>query len=110
MKRYLPFVIIIAVLLIALVVGRALYRSANTGAPTIPTATVNTSSSIGNTASAVRSPAVVLPGAQPPHVQGGQSARVTLEEFGDFQCPPCRVLHGELKKVEAEYGDRLRVI
>jgi protein-disulfide isomerase len=33
-----------------------------------------------------------------------------IEEFGDFQCPPCGALHPELKKVEEEYGSRLRVV
>jgi protein-disulfide isomerase len=58
----------------------------------------------------VRETAKASPGAQPPHVRGDAGAPVTLEEFGDFQCPPCAALYPELKKVEAEYGTRLRVI
>jgi protein-disulfide isomerase len=50
------------------------------------------------------------PGAQPPHVRGTEQAAVTLEEFADFECPPCGALHPELKKIEAEYGARLRVV
>ncbi|HEX8286289.1 MAG TPA: thioredoxin domain-containing protein [Pyrinomonadaceae bacterium] len=51
------------------------------------------------------------PGADPPRALGGEAAgAVTLEEFADFQCPPCARLHPELKKVEAEYGPRLRVV
>lgn len=50
------------------------------------------------------------PGAQPPHARGVDAAPVTLEEFADFQCPPCGALHQELKKIEAEYGARLRVV
>jgi protein-disulfide isomerase len=49
-------------------------------------------------------------GAEPPHTRGEDQAAVTLEEFADFQCPPCGALHPELKKIEAEYGVRLRVI
>ena len=49
-------------------------------------------------------------GAAPPHARGADTAPVTLEEFADFQCPPCGSLHPELKKVEAEYGGRVRVI
>ena len=49
-------------------------------------------------------------GAEPPHVRGEAGAPVTIEEFADFQCPPCRKLHPELKKIESEYGNRLRVI
>lgn len=35
---------------------------------------------------------------------------VTLEEFGDYQCPPCGQLHPTLKKLKQEYGDRLKLI
>lgn len=50
------------------------------------------------------------PGAQPPHIRGNPNATVTLEEFADFQCGACGAYHPELKKIEAEYGDRLRVV
>ena len=35
---------------------------------------------------------------------------MTIEEFGDFQCIPCGNLFPKLKKVEADYGERLRVV
>jgi protein-disulfide isomerase len=35
---------------------------------------------------------------------------VTLEEFGDYQCPPCGVLHPELKRIKVEYGQRVRFV
>ena len=46
----------------------------------------------------------------PPHVRGAANAAITLEEFGDYQCPPCGILFHELKKIEKEYSDRLRLI
>lgn len=49
-------------------------------------------------------------GATPPHATGSQSAPVVIEEFADFQCPPCAALHAEMKPIKEEYGDRLRVI
>jgi len=49
-------------------------------------------------------------GAQPPHIRGNPNAPVTLEEFADFQCGACGAYHPQLKTIEAEYGDRLRVI
>jgi protein-disulfide isomerase len=58
----------------------------------------------------VRSLASASPGAQPAHVRGNPSAPAVLEEFGDFQCPPCGALYPELKKIEADYGERLAVI
>ena len=41
---------------------------------------------------------------------GSPHAPVTLEEFGDFECPTCGNYSAELKKIEGEYGDRLRVV
>jgi protein-disulfide isomerase len=35
---------------------------------------------------------------------------VTLEEFGDYQCPPCGELHPTLKKLKSEFGPRLNFI
>ena len=44
------------------------------------------------------------------HVRGAANAAVTLEEYGDFQCPPCGRLAGPLEQIEHDYGSRLRVI
>ncbi|MDQ2918286.1 MAG: DsbA family protein [Verrucomicrobiota bacterium] len=52
----------------------------------------------------------VSPGANAPHVRGDAKARVTLEEFGDFQCPPCATVAMSLSRIEHDYGDKLRVI
>ena len=93
MKRVLPFLIIIVVLLVALLVAWILIRS-----PQPTNSNIATSSGSEPT------------GAQPPHVRGNPNAPVTVEEFGDFQCPSCGVFYTELKKIEDEYGDRLRVI
>lgn len=50
------------------------------------------------------------PGAQPAHALGPQSAPVTLEEFGDYQCPPCAQSHPEVERIREEFGDRLRFV
>jgi protein-disulfide isomerase len=34
---------------------------------------------------------------------------VKLEEFGDFECPPCGLFHPILKQMEEEFGDKLHV-
>lgn len=49
-------------------------------------------------------------GVEEVHARGPDNAAVTLEEFGDFQCPPCGKLAGPLKEIEKDYGSRLRVI
>jgi protein-disulfide isomerase len=35
---------------------------------------------------------------------------VTLEEFGDYQCPPCGELHPSLKKMKQEFGSNLNFV
>jgi protein-disulfide isomerase len=35
---------------------------------------------------------------------------VTLEEFGDYQCPPCGELHPTLKKLKQKYGANLNFV
>ena len=47
---------------------------------------------------------------EPMHVRGGAKAKVTLEEFGDFQCAPCGRFYPVLKLMEQDYGDSLRVV
>ena len=94
MKRFLPFLIIAAVLIGALVVVLMLMRSSQRS---------------GSSNNATPDPSTPV-GAEPPHVRGNPNAPVTLEEFADFQCPSCGTYYPELKKIEAEFGDRLRVI
>jgi protein-disulfide isomerase len=43
------------------------------------------------------------------HIRGEADASVTLEEFGDFQCPSCATLSALIRKLEQDYGRRLRV-
>jgi protein-disulfide isomerase len=57
------------------------------------------------------SPTQIEPGADPAHALGNANAPVTLEEFGDFECPPCGMVHPILKSLAAEFGpNRLRII
>ena len=44
------------------------------------------------------------------HVQGSESAEVTLVEYGDFECPHCGRAYGVVKQVQAHFGDRLRFV
>lgn len=121
MKKILPFVIIAAVFVVALVVGIIFVRSAqspansnaSSGSTTISNSeTGNTAASNGPTSNGTTSsgPTLSAPGAVPPQVQGEATAAVTLEEFGDYQCPPCGGLHPVLKQIEKDYGTRVRLI
>ena len=95
MKRYLPFVIMAAVAVLTAGAGAILYRAKER-------------------TSAVGSPAVAgspgQPGAEPLHVRGDSGAPVTLEEFGDFQCPSCATASAVIGQLEQDYGRRLRVV
>jgi protein-disulfide isomerase len=44
------------------------------------------------------------------HVRGAANAAVTLEEFGDFQCPPCGALSEPLNQIEHDYHNKIRLI
>ena len=90
MRRFLPFAIIAAVLLVAAGSGLLLFRSKDSNTPM--------KIALGN------------PGAEPAHIRGGANARVTLEEFGDYECAPCGLLAATLLKVEHAYGNRVRVV
>jgi protein-disulfide isomerase len=137
MRRYLPFVIIGAVFLIALGSGLVLFQwkqppSAPTAplVPVVPAPTDTTTPNPQDTPTAPTTPsAPAVPDAsaapstpttpkaaparrdlQSPHIRGGANARVTIEEFGDFQCIPCAELFPTLVQVEKDYGERLRVV
>ena len=109
-NRYLPFAIIGGVLVAALVAALLLLRSPDSGSAgkTSGSNAANARSAASNAPAGPRRPE--QPGAPNPHFRGGATAAVTLEEFGDFQCPPCGRLHASLKKIKDQYGDRLKVI
>ncbi len=112
MKRVLPFVIIVAVFGVAIVAAWSLKRSGTEvpALPSSPSPAIIVTGASPNEAAPATTPAVADAGADPPHVQGPADAPVTLEEFGDFQCPPCGLLHPILKTMEKEFGSRVRVV
>jgi protein-disulfide isomerase len=48
-------------------------------------------------------------GAEPAHILGPNSAPAKLEEFGDFECPPCGAFHPVLVQMHKEFGDKLQI-
>ena len=94
MKRYLPFAIVILVALVTLLSGAMLYRAKRPPVLNIPKEQMMSAT---NSAESI-------------HVRGNPDAPVTLEEFGDFQCPPCGKLAGTIAQLEHDYHSRLRVI
>jgi protein-disulfide isomerase len=108
MKRALPFLIIGTVLVIAVMAALYLKRSATT--PVAPPAPAPPSPTASNGTTTPKEPAATETGAIPPHTHGPADAPVTLEEFGDFECPPCGLLHPVLQTMEKEFGPRMRII
>jgi protein-disulfide isomerase len=44
------------------------------------------------------------------HVQGPATARVTLVEYGDFECPECGRAHPVIKAIQKAFGPNLRFV
>jgi protein-disulfide isomerase len=97
MKRYLPFIIIAVVGLTSATGGSLLYRSKHARIAALAARTA--ADNVGG-----------KPGANPAHAHGPDNAAVTIEEFGDFQCPPCAALAALLRTFEKDYPGKLRVI
>ena len=94
MKRYLPFVIVVAVALATVGSGTLLYRAKRPQVRNIPEA--QSVPPKGDKESA--------------HIRGNPDAPVTLEEFGDFQCPPCGQFAAFVEELLKEYDSRLRLV
>jgi protein-disulfide isomerase len=111
MKRILPFIIILVVLGAAL--GSAWYLTrtipASPATPAVSGSPVSSASSQSPAAPQQKPVVQGVPGAEPAHVSGPANAPVRLEEFGDFECPPCGIFHPILKQMQEEFGDKLQV-
>ncbi len=44
------------------------------------------------------------------HIQGSPSAKVTLVEYGDYQCPYCGEAYGIIKRIQKKFGPDLRFV
>jgi len=94
MKRYLPFVIVVCVALVTLGSGAMLYRAKRPQLQAIPEDKAPPANADSESM----------------HVRGNPNAPVTLEEFGDFQCPPCGSFAAFGEELLKEYDSRIRLI
>ncbi len=109
MKRYLPFIIIAVVLAGAVVLASMLWRRGSVGGdPNSPlvTTTGQPTPLAGNSPAPNDSSPVAVPTKPNLNV----SSPVVVEEYGDYQCPPCGQLYPELKKIEDEYGKQVQIV
>lgn len=44
------------------------------------------------------------------HIQGEDSARITLVEYGDYQCPHCGAAYPIIKKMQSKFGNQIRFV
>lgn len=111
MKRFLPFLIILFVLVAGVGVAAMLWkRSTPATGPLLgdgPTPGYN--ANVTNSAASTN-PKPTDPSASSIKPNVKVSSPVVLEEYGDYQCPPCGQLYPELKQLEKEYGDQLQIV
>ncbi|HEX8458881.1 MAG TPA: thioredoxin domain-containing protein [Pyrinomonadaceae bacterium] len=119
MRRKLPIIIIAVALVAALGGGALMMRSSEnsttqTGISQLPPTVTTNTPPAGQTATATPPPQqprpAVPPSVQNAHARGRADAPILLEEYGDFQCPPCGFLHPILKRIEGEYETQVRVV
>jgi len=107
MKKSLPFIIIAIVLggavAVFIIVGRKKGNNSNTAFVTTPPQV----SLAGGTPLPQAAPTATIP-IEKPNVK--VSSPVVLEEYGDYQCPPCGMLYPVLKDIEHEYGKQLQIV
>lgn len=112
MKRFLPFLIILLVLVAGVGVAATLWKrstpvNSNGGSP-FGTSTSSNSPAGEAAGSSKQNPTDASAGSTRPNVK--VSSPVVLEEYGDYQCPPCGQLYPELKQIEKEYGNQVQIV
>ena len=106
MKKSLPF-IIIAVVLIAAISAFIVFGRKKSNSNSAFVATPAQGSVAGPTSLPQAAPTPTIP-IEKPNVK--VSSPVVLEEYGDYQCPPCGLLYPVLKDIEHEYGKQLQIV
>ena len=112
MKRYIPFLIILVVLVAGVGVAAMLWKR-STPANTTLTGPFTTNGPANSNASNNGTSASASPnqdGARLTKPNVKVSSPVVLEEYGDYQCPPCGQLYPELKQIEKEYGNQVQIV
>jgi predicted DsbA family dithiol-disulfide isomerase len=103
-KSSLPVAIIGIVFLVALVAGWWFYNNSKS---TSGTASNQSGTPTKNWAEVFSK---APPGASPAWSKGSPTALVTIEEFADFQCPTCAVMHPKVNEIRSAFGDRVRIV
>ena len=51
-----------------------------------------------------------MPVGERDHILGPQSAKVTLVEYGDLECPHCRQVNPVIRRLRKRLGNRVRYV
>ncbi|MGH8095406.1 MAG: DsbA family protein [Chthoniobacterales bacterium] len=98
MKRLLPFIIIAFVGVATVGIATAVYRI-----KTRPTPTPAAGASVTPTAAKDEEDSAL-------HTRGPRDAPVTIEFYGDFQCPSCAVAAAAMDELDKLYPGKLRLV
>lgn len=113
MRRFLPVIIILCVAIITAATAAWFYHEkmrpdAVKPAPALATEKESTPSS--TIPPDIAAPPDTAPVAESLHARGAADAPVTLEIYGDFQCPSCAKTTALIDEIEQSYGPKLRVV
>src|SRR5262249_33664327 len=53
---------------------------------------------------------LTLPVSERDHIQGNPKAKVTLVEYGDYQCPDCLQAYPIMIDIQEHVGDKMRLV
>ena len=98
MKRFLPFILIVAVALLTVGIATAVYRIKMR-----PTPAPAAGASVTPTpAEEKEDPSL--------HVRGPRNAPVTMEIYGDFQCPSCAIATAAIDELVKQFPGKIRIV
>ena len=55
-------------------------------------------------------PTLKVPEAQEDHIQGHETAAITIVEYGDYECPDCRNAYFIVKEIQKKFGEKVRFV
>ncbi|MEB3338528.1 MAG: DsbA family protein [Leptolyngbyaceae bacterium] len=53
---------------------------------------------------------LILPVSDRDHCQGNPTAKITLVEYGDYQCPSCQAAHAIVLLIQQQLGEQMRFV
>ena len=107
MKRFVPFFVILAVAVITFATGTWIYR-AKMKAEVRAVAASAEQAKAAAASQPLDSPEQKTPDSR--YARGPATAPVTLEIYGDFQCPSCATTSGTIDELAKQYGGKMRVV